>query len=151
MRNFITLALCFTASLCFGQDQTLQYKKLKGPFSKVRDTVLFANTSVLRVENELTKSENYQLVKKVLPKLGIKSIDNKRRLDQVTTDLIPMDATKPDLAKYTITVWCMNNKLRMTCQDKSKRKYYDRKNGIIMFAKMKEVADQMGGKIYYTN
>jgi|GEM_PF-2361693 len=151
MRTFVTLVLCFMASLCFGQDQTLQYKKIKGPFAKVRDSVIFSNACILLVENDFTKFENYRLVKEAMVRLGIEFIKDKRGPKQIVTNLIPINEGKPDLAKYTITIWCMDNKLRMTCQDKSKRKDYDRKNGIIMFAKMKEVADQMGGKIYYTN
>ncbi|RZK19768.1 MAG: hypothetical protein EOO86_06625 [Pedobacter sp.] len=148
MRIFITLALCFMASLCFSQDHELQYKKVKGPFAEVRDTVIFANACIMLVENDFLKFENYRLAKEAMLRLRIEVIDEKRGLNQIITNLIPINEGKPDSGKYIIRIFCMDNKLRMTCQYKSKSKYYDRKNGIIMFAKMKEVADQMGAQIY---
>ncbi|RZK37332.1 MAG: hypothetical protein EOO90_25465 [Pedobacter sp.] len=151
MRTFITMSLCFMASLCFAQDQTIQYKKVKGPFSTVRDTVIFANACILLVENNFTKFENYRLTKEAMVRVGIEFIEDKRGPNQIITNLIPISEGKPDSGKYIIRVLCKDNKLRMTCQYKSKRKHYDRNYGIIMFAKMKEVADQMGGQIYYTN
>ncbi|WP_307288804.1 hypothetical protein [Pedobacter agri] len=151
MKITLTILISMIYFVSFSQDQTQRHIQVKVPFAKGIDTIPFANASILLIANDLSKSDNLDLVKEVLPKMGINFIQDKKTPSELTTKLIPIHEAQPASGKYIIKIWCMDNRLRMICQDKSKRKNYDRQNGIVMFAKMKEVADQIGGKVYYTN
>jgi len=85
----------------------------------------------------------------VLAKMDIKLPGDRAVYGQINTELIPLKNADSTIGRYMILILCKATEIVMSCSDKSDKR--SRKNGIIIFEKMKEIGDQLFGKVYYTN
>ncbi|RZK14575.1 MAG: hypothetical protein EOO43_16170 [Flavobacterium sp.] len=147
MKTLSTLFLCLLTLFSFSQDK-IKYKT-NGPFGRVSDTVPFANATRIVVRTNLNQLDNYKRTKEVLAKMDIKLAGDRPVYGQINTELILLKNADSTIVRCMILILCKETEIVMSCSDKSDKR--SKKNGIIMFDKMKEIADQMGGKVYYTN
>lgn len=154
MRKIITFLFVMTfASFCFAQ-------------SARKDTIPFKNAEKILVRNNLSKFENFNLVKSILSEQEIELANSDQGTGQVKTGTISIDNKLSSAANYFIIIFCKENEVSMRSQFKpgissgglvriedgyQPVKYFNLKKGNVIFDKMKEIAMLMNGKVYYSN
>lgn len=165
MRNFILTILIFTSSLAYAQDDVYGIPSRDQKKISKTDTIPFKGAERIIVKNQLSKIENFKLVKAILANEELELANSDEDAGQIKTGPININAKWVSGANYFIIIFCKDNEIALRSQFKSGMSagdfiriedgyqpaiYMNIKKGNIMFDKMKDISSGLKGKVYYS-